>query len=75
MGRLGHKWVECVIIHLFIYDPFIYKLITYYQTNPTHFISNLPIYLNMTYIPPKLLKYPLDIQNYQNNLKYLKWRK
>ena len=34
MGRLGYKWVECVIIYLSIYDPFIYKLIIYYLSNP-----------------------------------------
>ena len=27
MSGLGHKWVGCLIIHLSIYDPFIYKLI------------------------------------------------
>ena len=34
MGGLGHKWVECVITHLSIYDMFIYKLIIYYLPNP-----------------------------------------
>ena len=29
----------------------------------------------MTQIPLKLLEYPLDLQNYQNTLKYLKWCK
>ena len=29
----------------------------------------------MTQIPLKLLEYSLDLQNYQNTLKYLKWRK
>ena len=29
----------------------------------------------MTQIPLKLLEYPLNLQNYQNTLKYLKWRK
>ena len=33
MGGFGHKYVGCVIIHLFIYDQFIYKLIIYYQSN------------------------------------------
>ena len=46
MGELGHKWIGCVITHLSIYDPFIYKLITHYQPN---------LYI---YIKPKPLKLP-----------------
>ena len=34
INGLGHKWVGCVIIHLSIYDPFIYKLIIHYPPNP-----------------------------------------
>ena len=34
MGGLGHKWVGYIIIHLSIYDPFIYNLIIHYQPNP-----------------------------------------
>ena len=34
MGELGHKWIECIITYLSIYDPFIYKLIIHYQSNP-----------------------------------------
>ena len=33
MGGLGHKWVWCIITHLSIYDPFIYKLIIHYPPN------------------------------------------
>ena len=33
MGELGHKWIECIITYLSIYDPFIYKLIIHYQPN------------------------------------------
>ena len=33
MGGLGPKWIGCVITHLSIYDPFIYKLIIHYQPN------------------------------------------
>ena len=75
MGGMGHKWVECVITHLSIYDPFICKLITHYQPNPTHLISNILILPNMTHISLKLLEYNLNLQNYQNTLKYLKWPK
>ena len=34
INGLGHKWVGCIITHLSIYDPFIYKLIIHYQPNP-----------------------------------------
>ena len=34
INGLVHKWVECLITHLSIYDPFIYKLIIYYPPNP-----------------------------------------
>ena len=34
INGLGNKWVGCIIIHLSIYDPFIYKLIIHYQPNP-----------------------------------------
>ena len=34
INGLGHRWVGCIITHLSIYDPFIYKLIIHYQPNP-----------------------------------------
>ena len=34
INGLGNKWVGCIIFHLSIYDPFIYKLIIHYQPNP-----------------------------------------
>ena len=34
INGLDNKWVGCIIIHLSIYDPFIYKLIIHYQPNP-----------------------------------------
>ena len=34
INGLGNKWAGCIIIHLSIYDPFIYKLIIHYQPNP-----------------------------------------
>ena len=34
INGLGYRWVGCIITHLSIYDPFIYKLIIHYQPNP-----------------------------------------
>ena len=33
MSGLGHKRVGRVVIYLFIYDQFIYKLIIYFRPN------------------------------------------
>ena len=34
MDEIGHKWVRSIITNLSIYDPFIYKLIIHYLSNP-----------------------------------------
>ena len=34
INGLSHKWVGCIITHLSIYDPLIYKLIIHYLSNP-----------------------------------------
>ena len=63
MGGLGHKWVMCVVTHLSIYDPFIYKLIIHYQPNPqTQKMAETPL------PPKKWLKYPRSKKNNWNTI-------